>query len=136
MARYLGLGTTAAVDDDDSGSVFTTISLIINATPPPRTRVLVDGTALADTLATYEMGIEAHSEYTFDHFYEPNETNGNLMTTLFGSKAQVLFQITYTSSDVEQFDGQVSGVEPAQIVTTELYKRRITIQRKAAIAYS
>lgn len=136
MARFLGLGTVLAVDDDDSGTVFTTISLAINATPPARTRVLVPGTALADTLATYEAGIEDFSSYTFDHYYEPNETNGNLMTTLFTNKTKVLWQITYTSADIEQFEGFVSGVEPQQIVTDQLYMRRITIQRTGAIAYS
>lgn len=136
MAKYIGLGTAFAVDDDDSGSVFTTIALVINATPPPRTRVLIDGTALSDTLQTYEAGIEAHSAYSFTHYYEPNETNGNLMTTLFANKTKVLFQITYTSTDVEQFEGFVSGIEPQQIVHDQLYTRLVTIQRTGAIAYS
>lgn len=136
MARYLGLGTTIAVDDDDSGSGFTTITLAVSATPPARKRVLVEATALADTLATYEPGIEDHSEYTYDHYYEANETNGNLITTLFANKTKVLWNITFTSSDVEAFEGFVSGVEPQQIVTDQLYMRRITIQRTGAISYS
>lgn len=136
MARFLGLGTTLAVDDDDSGSVFTAITLPINATPPMRERELVDGTALADTLATYEAGIETHSQYEYEHYYEPNETNGNLITTLFANKTKVLWQITYTSADVEAFEGFVSFVGPMQIVTTELYKRRVVIQRTGAISYS
>ena len=136
MARYLGLGTTLGVDDDDSGTVFTAITLPINATPPPRERELVDATALADTLATYEPGIETHSAYSYTHYYEANETNGNLVTTLFANKTKVLWQITYTSTDIEQFEGFVSNVGPAQIVTNELYKREVTIQRTGAIAYS
>lgn len=136
MARFLGLGTLLGVDDDDSGTVFTTITLAINATPPMRKRVLVEATALADTLATYEAGIEDHSEYTFDHYYEANETNGNLMTTLFANKTKVLWNITFTSTDIEAFEGFVSGVEPQQIVTDQLYSRRITIQRTGAISYS
>lgn len=136
MARYLGLGTTLGVDDDDSGSTFTTISLAINATPPPRTRVLVPAAALADTLNTYEGGIEDYSAYSFDHYYEPNETNGNLMTTLFASKNKVLWQITYTSTDVEAFEGWVSGVEPQQVTADGLYTRRVTIQRTGAISYT
>jgi hypothetical protein len=136
MARYLGLGTVLAVDDDDSGATFTTISLAVSATPPPRTRVRVDGTALADTLATDEMGIEDKSDYTFDHFYEPNETNGNLMTTLFAAKSQVLWQITYASADVEAFDGQIVAIEPQQIVKDQLLMRRVTIHRKGAISYT
>lgn len=136
MARTLGLGTAFAVDDDDSGATFTTISLVVSATPPPRRRVRIPGTALSDTLATEEMGIEDVSDYVFTHFYEPNETNGNLFTTLFGSKAQVIFVITYASTDVEQFEGVVSAVEPQQIVSDQLLTRQVTIHRKGAISYS
>jgi hypothetical protein len=136
MARYIGLGTAFGVDDDDSGGTFTTISLVVSATPPARRRVLIDGTALSDTLRSYEAGIEDFSEYVYDHYYEPNETNGNLMTTLFANKTKVLFNITYTSSDIEAFEGFVSAVEPQQIVHDQLYMRRVTIQRTGAISYT
>ena len=136
MARTLGLGTVLAVDDDDSGSTFTTITLIVSATPPPRRRVRIPGTALSDTLATESAGIEDVSDYTFTHYYEPNETNGNLMTTLFGSKTPVLWQITYASSDVEQFEGIVMAVEPQQVVSDQLLTRQITIHRTGAITYT
>lgn len=136
MARYLGLGTALGVDDDDSGTVFTAITLPINGTPPARERELVDATALADTLATYEAGIETHSQYSYTHYYEPNETNGNLITTLFANKTKVLWNITYASTDIEAFEGFVSNVAPAQFVTNELLKREVTIQRTGAISYS
>jgi hypothetical protein len=136
MARTLGLGTVLAVDDDDSGTVFTTISLAVSATPPPRRRVRIPGTALADTLATEEAGIEDVSDYVFTHYYEPNETNGNLMTTLFAAKTKVLWQITYASSDIEAFEGLVMAIEPQQIVTDQLLTRQITIHRTGAISYT
>jgi hypothetical protein len=136
MARTLGLGTVLAVDDDDSGTVFTTINLAVSATPPPRRRVRIPGTALADTLATEEAGIEDVSDYVFTHYYEPNETNGNLMTTLFAAKTKVLWQITYASSDVEAFEGLVMAIEPQQIVTDQLLTRQITIHRTGAISYT
>lgn len=136
MAKYIGIGTAFGVDDDDSGTVFTTITLVVTATPPARKRVRIPGIALSDTLATYEPGIEDFSEYTYDHYYEPNETNGNLMTTLFANKTKCLFNITYTSTDVESFEGFVSDVEPQQIVHDQLYMRRVTIQRTGAISYT
>jgi hypothetical protein len=136
MARTLGLGTVLAVDDDDSGTVFTTISLAVSATPPPRRRVRIPGTALADTLATEEAGIEDVSDYVFTHYYEPNETNGNLMTTLFAAKTKVLWQITYASADIEAFEGIVMAIEPQQIVTDQLLTRQITIHRTGAISYT
>lgn len=136
MARTLGLGTAFGVDDDDSGTVFTTINLVVNATPPPRRRVRVPGTALSDTLATEGAGIEDTSDYTFTHFYEPNETNGNLFTTLFAAKTAVLFNITYASADIEAFEGIVMEVGPQQIVSDQYLTRQITIHRTGAISYT
>lgn len=136
MARWIGLGTAFGIDDDDSGTTFTTIVLVTTATPPARKRVRVPSIALSDTLATYEAGIEDFSEYIFDHFYEPNETNGNLFTTLFAAKTKVLFNITYTSSDIEAFEGWISDVEPQAIVHDQLLTRRVTIQRTGAISYT
>jgi 2-keto-3-deoxy-galactonokinase len=136
MARTLGLGTLVKVDDDDSGSTFTTVSLVTNLTPPGRKRVRVDGTALADTLATDEAGIEDKSDFVYNHFHEPNETNANLMDTLFGAKTQVIFTITYASTDVETFEGIVMGLQQAQIVQDNLLAREVTIHRRTASTWS
>lgn len=136
MARTLGLGTLLAVDDDDSGSTFTTVSLVTNMTPPSRRRVRVDGTALADTLATDEAGIEDKSDFVYTHFHEPNETNANLMDTLFGAKTQVKFVITYASTDIETFEGIVMAVEPQQVVGDQLLTRQVTIHRRTASTWS
>lgn len=136
MARTLGLGTLLAVDDDDSGTVFTTVSLVTNLTPPPRKRVRIPGTALADTLATEEAGIEDISDFTYTHFHEPNETNATLMDTLFGAKTQVKFVITYASADIETFEGVVMALEPQQVVSDQLVTRTVTIHRKTASTWT
>lgn len=133
-SRYIGLGTVFNVDEDDSGSTFTAITLVITGTPPPRTRELIDGTALSDTLATYEAGIEQHSQYVFTQFWEPEDTVHASLDTLFGAKTQVIFTINYTTGNTtDSFEGFVSGLEPQPIVHNGIYQRQVTIQRKTAI---
>ena len=136
MARTLGLGTLLAVDDDDSGTVFTTVSLVTDMTPPPRTRMRVDGTALADTLAIDEAGIEDKSDFVYNHLNEPNETNSLIMETLFAAKTQVKFVITYASTDIETFEGIVMGIARAQVTKEQLLTRQVTIHRRTASTWS
>lgn len=133
-SKYIGLGTVMSVDEDDSGSAFTAITLCINGTPPARKRERIDGTVLSDTLATYELGIEQHSEFTFTQFWEPEDTVHASLDTLFGAKTQVIFTITYTTTaTVDTFEGKVSDLEPAEFVHNSIYQRKVTVQRNTAI---
>lgn len=132
MARVLGLGTLNAVDDNDSGSVFTTLVLNVDITPPPRKRVRVDNTALEDTLSTDSSGIEDKSDYEFTHYYDPGATNDTLMVTLFGTKNPILFQITYADTGTETFEGIVMGLEPQPIKHNENLMRKVTVHRTGA----
>ncbi len=137
-SRGLGLGTVIGVDENDGGSVYTTITLITDFTPPARRRERIDGSALDSTLATYEGGIEQHSEFTFTQFWEPGDTQHASIDTLFAlgsaTTGKVLWQITYTvGSDVDSFEGWVSDMEPQPVAVNNLYKRQVTIQRTSAI---
>lgn len=136
MARELGLGTLNKVDDDDSGTVFTTLSLMTTITAPPRKRVRVDNIALEDTLATQSAGIEDVSDYEFTHYYEPGGTNDTIMITLFASKNPVLFQITYALGDTETFEGIVMDIEPMPIVHNQNMMRKVTVHRTGAITFA
>lgn len=133
-SKYIGLGTLLKVDEDDSGSAFTTITLVVNGTPPARKRERIDGTSLSDTLATYELGIEQHSEFKFTQFWEPEDTVHASLDTLFASKASVIFQIVYTTGGTtDQFEGKVADLEPQQFVHNSIYMRDVTIVRDTAI---
>lgn len=136
MARVLGLGTLNKVDDDDSGSTYTTLSLMVNITPPPRRRVRVPGVALEDTLATDEAGIEDVSDYEFTHYYDPGATNDVIVTTLFAAKTKVLWQITYADSGTETFEGLVMEVQPMPISHNEHLMRRVVVHRTGAITFA
>jgi hypothetical protein len=136
MARVLGLGTLNKVDDDDSGSTYTTLSLMTSITPPPRRRVRVPGTALEDTLATEGAGIEDVSDYEFTHWYDPGATNDTIVGTLFGSKTAVLWQITYADAGTETFEGIVMAIEPQPVVSDQYLSRKVVVHRTGAITFA
>lgn len=132
-SKYLGLGTLFKVDEDDSGSVFTTITLAIDGTPPARKRVRIDATALSDTLSTYKMGMEDHSEFSFTQYWDPLDTQHVSLDTLFAAKTQVIWTITYTSGEVDSFEGFVSELSPQTLQKDNLLTRKVTVQRKTSI---
>lgn len=136
MARTLGLATAIAMDDDDSGSTYTTVTLVTTATPPARKRVRVSGVALSDTLESDDMGIEAKSDVTFTVMYEPNDTQHAAFNTLFGAKTQILWKITYASADIETFEGIVSDIEPQPIQHDQYLTMQVTIHRKTASTWT
>jgi hypothetical protein len=131
-SKYLGLGTLFKVDEDDSGSTFTTITLCIDGTPPARKRVRIDGTTLDATLSTYELGMEDFSEFTFTQLWDPIDTQHASLDTLFGAKTVVIWTITYTSTEVDSFEGYVSALEPTTLTKDGLCSRKVTVQRKTA----
>lgn len=136
MARVLGLGTLNKVDDDDSGSAFTTLVLMTDITPPPRRRVRVTNTALEDTLATESAGIEDISDYEFTHFYDPGATNDTIVKTLFEAKTACLWQIVYADAGTETFEGIVMNIEPGGIKHNEMLSRKVTVHRTGAITFA
>jgi hypothetical protein len=130
--KYLGLGTVLKVDEDDNGSGHTTITLVVDATPPARKRVRIDGTVLADTLSTYELGMEDFSEFSFSQLWDPIDTQHASLDTLFGAKTVVEWQIVYTSGETDEFEGYVSALEPQALTKDGLNSRKVTVQRKSA----
>lgn len=136
MARTLGLGTALNVDENDSGSGYTAISLTVTATPPPRSWVRIDATVLGDSLATDTLGIEDKSDCSFTVYSEPNDTQHAMLRTLAAARAAVLWNITYASADIETFDAKIVSIVPAEIQIAGLVGETITIHRTAAIAYT
>ena len=127
--RTLGLGTVVKSADD-------AITLVTNLTPPARSRALIDGTVLTDDLATNELGIEEHSEFTFTQFWEPGDTDHEKVDTAFNTKETKVFKIEYTNSPqvTDTFSGKVSRLAPQPIELNGLLQREVTIQRTTSIA--
>jgi hypothetical protein len=130
----LGLGTVVSVDDDDSGTTFTAVTLVIDATPPGRERQEVDETHLTSTLEVAEMGIETASYFEFTQYWEPEDTVHAAIDTLFGSKTQVIWTIGYANSTTtDTFEGKVQMLGPEQITKEQKVKRKVKIRRLTAI---
>lgn len=136
MARVLGLGTVIKVDDDDSGSGYTSITLLLNASRPKRVRERVDAAALEDTLAVEGMGIELAGDVEFEIFSDPGSTQDTIFHTLFASKNQVLWQFLYADSGTETFEAIIAAIEPLQIVRNEYHKIKITLARQTASTFA
>ncbi len=132
-SKWLGHGTLFKMDEDDSGSVFTAITLAIDGTPPGRKRVRIDATSLTDTLSTYKMGMEDFSEFSFNQFWDPLDTQHVSCDTVFAAKTVIIWTITYTSGEVDSFEGFVSELTPATVAKDQLLMRKVTVQRKGAI---
>lgn len=136
MARTLGLATVFKMDDDDSGSVFTTLTLVTTATPPKRKRIRVSGVALSDTLESDDMGIEAKDDVKLTIMYEPHDAQHVIFDTLFGAKTQIIWNITYASTDIETFEGILSDIEPGSISHDQYLTMDVTIHRKTASSWT
>lgn len=138
--KQVGLGTLVKVDDDDSGTVFTTVGEVVTVTPSGRERELVDDTALADTLATYSpMAIETFASFTFRQFAHYADTNHAIIDTLFAAATatlrKVLWQLVYPypTPVTDQFEGWVSNISPEEIARDGIISRTVTVQRTGAI---
>lgn len=133
--KQIGLGTIVKVDEDDSGSTFTTCTVVVDVSPPSRVRAGVDQTSLDDTLETEAPGIEQKSEFKFKQFWHPTDTQHASIDTLFDSKAQVIWNIVYPFATpiTDQFEGWVSGLEPETITAGGMIMRTVTVKRMTAI---
>lgn len=136
MARVIGLGTIPKVDDDDSGSVFSTVSQVLTVQRPSRVRERVENTALEDVLATEAAGIEIAGDSWVEIYSDPGSANDVLYTALFASKNQVLHQYLYADAGTETFEAIVMGYEPMPIVRNELQKARVTFARQSASTFA
>lgn len=130
-SKWLGLGTVLKVDEDDNGSGHTTITLIVDATPPARKRVRIEGTTLDATLSVHELGMEDFSEFSFTQFWDPIDTQHASLDTLFTAKTVVEWQIIYTSGETDEFEGYVGKLEPQPLTKDSLNARKVTVQRKS-----
>lgn len=133
--KQIGLGTLVKVDENDDGTSHTTVTIVMDATPPARKRARIGQTSLDDTLETFAAGIESASEFQFTQYWHPTDTVHASLDTLFGAKTVVEFQVVYPFATpiTDEFEGWVSDLEPQQISVDGMIMRRVTIQRNSAI---
>jgi len=126
--RQIGLGTVVDFDENS-------VTLMVDVTPPARTRTTVDQTAIDEELATYAPGIEEHSEFSFTQFWHPTDADHAALDALFDSKEEVDFIIKYPFAleVTDTFTGVVSALEPETITRDGVITRKVTVQRMSDI---
>lgn len=136
--KVLGYGTVVKVDDDDSGSTFTTIGGSKEITPPAKEWFEVDGTTLDDAFEVMDAGIQKSGQFTFTQIWIVKSTNHEIIDTLFAAKTKVLWQVVYPQGTpvTDQFEGWVQKVAPAVKGNNEYWTREITVRQTTAIARS
>lgn len=133
--RVLGYGTVVKVDEDDSGSVFTTVGGSKELTPPPKEWFEVDGTTLDDAFEVIGPGIQKSGQFTFTQIWIVNSTNHQILDTLFASKAHVKWQVVYPQGTpvTDEFEGWVQKLAPMVKSNNEYWTREITVRQTTAI---
>lgn len=133
-----GYGTLVKVDDDDSGSGFTTIGFIRDVTPPPRETNTIDGTTLEDTIDVVNPGTFKAGEFVFNMIEIINSTNHQLIHTLHTNKTKVLWQVVYPQGTAvtDQFEGWVKKIANTVKGPNEYWMAEITIQQTSVITRS
>ncbi len=136
--QVLGYGSIVKVDDDDSGTVFTTLTGTTAITPPDKEWFKVDGTTLDDVYEVSRGGIQKATDLVFSQVWIVKGTNHEIIDTLFASKADVLWQVIYPQGTTvtDQFGGWVSKVTAAVKGPNEYWTREITVTTTTAITRS
>lgn len=136
--------------DPAGGSSYAAVSMAINVTPSARERETADGGVLADDFDVPVQGREVPSELVFNQFWEPGDTDHELLDTAFngsgGAGSQnisdtVSFRLTYphdgtaTSSvaPIDEFSGWIKRLAPATVEVNGTYRREVVIQRTTDI---
>lgn len=137
MDKQIGLGTLVKVDHDDD-TTFTTVACVRNLTPPGRNKNQADATCITDTLEVMLNGVEAASEFTFQQFWDPTDTNCTMIDTLLTNNTEVDWQIVFPFATpiTAAFSGHVKSTVPDQVDNGTVISRVVTVQRDSAITYS
>ncbi len=134
-AKETALGSIVKVDDDED-LTFTTVGLTKTITPPTRKRARIDNVDLSDTLATDAAGIEEKSDFSFEQYWTPGDTDHELIDTLFGSAAAVPWQVIYPLGTpvTDEFDAIVVEMTLGALQSDGMIMRTVTCHRTTAIA--
>lgn len=127
--RVLGYGSVVSVDDNDSGSGFTTLSGCTAITPPDKEWNKVDGSTLDDAFEVMRGGTQKATEFVFSQVWIVKSTNHEIIDTLFGTKNLVLWNVVYPQGTpvTDSFEGYVSKVTAAVKGPNEYWTREITV---------
>lgn len=132
--KQIALGTILEIDPA-GGTTYAAQTLIAGLRAHGRSRALIDGTALGDTYEEQLLGIEESDQLTFEQFWQPSDTNHELIDTAFDNKDEIAVRITHphTGDPTEAFDAKVISITPAEAVPTGAVMRTVTLLRTGAV---
>jgi len=147
--KQIGMGMIVEMDPA-GGTSYSAITMAINCTPPGREREIADGGVLGENFHVPVQGREAASEVTIAQFWEPGDTDHELIDTAFdgsgGSGSQsigdvVSFRFVYphdgtasgSVAPTDAFSGFIKNIGPQSIEVTGTIRREVTIQRTTDI---
>lgn len=133
--KVLGYNSIVKVDDDDSGTTFTTLTGTTSITPPDKEWNKVDGTTLDDAREVSRNGIEKATDFVFSQIWLVKSTNHEIIDTLYASANPVKWQVIYPQGTTvtDEFEGWVSKVTAAVKGPNEYWTREITVTTTSAI---
>lgn len=134
--RYTGKGALVKVNHSGDGTTMVAVGLCTNATPPPQEKATIDCTAMEDTVAVAEQGIEQLSEFSFEQAHDPADTCDDAIDTLYGNGNSVKWQlITKAGSKTwtKDFLGRVIAIVPGAVDGNSMQKRTVKVIRNGAI---
>ena len=135
--RTTGRGAKVSVNASGDTTTYIDVGAITNITPPPQEKAVIDKTAMEDTEAVGDVGIETLSEFVFESFHDPSDTTDDAIDTLYGSCADVGYRIDakYSSTQVwrKAFTGIVAKIVPTGYDGNGRLTRSVTVVRTSAI---
>lgn len=134
-ARFIGKGALVKVAAD--GVNYLTVGLCVNVTPPPQEKATIDLTAMEDTTAVTEVGIEQMSEFSFECAHDPSDATDDAIDTLYGSGNSVNFKLETKSGACtwsKVFLGRVFAIVPGALDGNGMQKRTVKVIRNGAIS--
>lgn len=139
--RFIAKGALVKVNASGDGTTMLTVGLCTSATPPAQERALIDLTAMEDTVAVADTGIEQLSEFAFTQLHDPADSTDDALDTLYGSGDSVKWQLVYatktavatTKTWTKDFTGRLFAIVPEGVDGNTGTKRLCKVTRTGAI---
>lgn len=134
--RTVGRGAKVSVSVLND-TTYIDVGAVTNVTPPPQEKAVIDKTAMEDTVAVGDAGIEQLSEFVFESFHDPSDATDDAIDALYGSNADAGWRIDakYSSTQVwrKAFTGIVTKIVPTGYDGNGRLTRNVTVVRTGAI---
>lgn len=134
--RYIGKGALVKVNSNGDGNTYITAGLCTNITPPAQEKATINCTAMEDTVAVAEQGIEELSEFAFEQGHDPADTTDDAIDTLYGNGNSVNWKLETKAGSktfTKLFAGRVFAIVPGAIDANGWQKRTVKVIRNGAI---